>query len=101
MVNLSAAVLGASTVKSIGAVIAVISMIGFVWYIVVNVRAGRPEVGSEIELAPNRKPYYDGEGLEGPRLTRALSTSLVLLAICAVSVPLYWLAEPSRQEGAV
>ncbi len=100
MVNLSAAVLGASTVKSIGSVIAVLSLIGFVWYVLVNVRAGRPEVGSEIELAPNRKPYYDDEGLEGPRLTKALSTSLILLAICAVGVPLYWLAEPSRMEGA-
>ena len=26
----------------------------------------QPELGSEIELAPNRKPYYDDEMLEGP-----------------------------------
>ena len=31
---------------------------------------GRPEVASEIELAPNRKPYFDDEDLEGPRLDR-------------------------------
>ena len=30
----------------------------------------RPELGSEIELAPNRKPYFDDETLEGPRLDR-------------------------------
>jgi len=94
-------VLAASTVKSIGAVIAVLTGIGFVWYVAANIRAGRDEVASEIELAPNRKPYYDDEGLEGPRLTSALSTGLVLLAVVAVGLPLYWLAEPSRMDGAV
>lgn len=94
-------VLAASTVKSIGAVIAVLTGIGFVWYVAANIRAGRGEIASEIELAPNRKPYYDDEGLEGPRLTKALSTGLVLLAVVAVGLPLYWLNEPSRQEGAI
>ncbi|MFZ6005845.1 MAG: c-type cytochrome [Actinomycetota bacterium] len=94
-------VLAASTVKSIGAVIAVLTGIGFVWYVAANIRAGRDEVASEIELAPNRKPYYDDEGLEGPRLTKALSTGLVLLGVVAVGLPLYWLNEPARQEGAI
>jgi len=94
-------VLAASTVKSIGAVIAVLTIAGFVWYAAANIRAGRSEVAAEIELAPNRKPYYDDEGLEGPRLTRALSTGLVLLGVVAVGLPLYWLNEPSRQEGAI
>ncbi|HLT16897.1 MAG TPA: c-type cytochrome, partial [Acidimicrobiales bacterium] len=101
MVDLQASVLAASTVKSIGAVIAVITVIGFVWYVAVNIRAGRDELGSEIELAPNRKPYYDDETLEGPRLTRVLSTGLVLLGVIAVGLPLYWLNEPGRQSGAV
>jgi mono/diheme cytochrome c family protein len=101
LIHLFSTVLAASTVKSVGAVIAVLTIIGFVWYVAVNIRAGRDEVAAEIELAPNRKPYYDDEGLEGPRLTRALSTGLVLLAVVAVGLPLYWLNEPSRQEGAV
>ncbi len=94
------AVLAASTVKAVGVVIAVITGIGFVTYAIVNVRAGRAEVASEIELAANRKPYFDDEGLEGPRLTRSLSTGLVLLAISAVGLPLYWLNEPGRMSGA-
>jgi mono/diheme cytochrome c family protein len=101
MTELSSTVLAASTVKSVGAVIAVLSVIGFVWYVVANIRAGRREVAAEIELAPNRKPYYDDEGLEGPRLTSALRWALLLLGVSAVGLPLYWLAEPSRQEGAV
>ncbi|MGQ0433599.1 MAG: c-type cytochrome [Microthrixaceae bacterium] len=98
---LFATVLAASTVKSIGAVIAVLTGIGFVWYVAANIRAGRAEVAAEIELAPNRKPYYDDEGLEGPRLTRALSTGLVLLGVVAVGLPLYWLNEPARMDGAI
>ena len=101
MIHLVPTVLAASTVKSIGAVIAVITGIGFVWYAAANIRAGRSEVAAEIELAPNRKPYFDDEGLEGPRLTRALSTGLVLLAVVAVGLPLYWLAEPARMDGAI
>ena len=101
MIQLPPAVLAASTVKSIGAVIAVIVGIGFVWYAISNIRAGHDEVASEIELAPNRKPYYDDEGLEGPRLTRALSSALVLLGVVAVGLPLYWLNEPARMDGAV
>lgn len=101
MIHLLPTVLAASTVKSIGAVIAVLTTIGFVWYAAANIRAGRGEVASEIELAPNRKPYYDDEGLEGPRLTRALSTGFLLLGIVAIGLPLYWLNEPSRQDGAV
>lgn len=101
MMNLSAAVLATSTVKSVGIVIAAISLIGFVWYVAVNVRAGRKELASEIELAPNRLPPVPDEELEGSRLTRALTTGFLLLLVSAIGLPLYWLAEPSRQEGAI
>ena len=46
------------------------SVVGFIIYAVVNRRPARKELGSEIELAPNRKPYYDDEELEGKRLER-------------------------------
>jgi len=94
-------VVAATTVKAIGVVIAVVTGIAVVGYVLVNLRQGRPEVGSEIELAPNRKPYYDDEALEGPRLNRALASGLVLIAITAVGLPLYWLNEPGRQTGAI
>jgi cytochrome c553 len=95
------AVLGASTATTIGAVIAVLIGIGAVVFLFANLRASRPEIGSEIELAPNRKPYLDDEALETTRLTRTLRYSLVLLVICSVAIPLYWLAEPGRQSGAI
>jgi mono/diheme cytochrome c family protein len=98
---LAAVLVAATTVKAIGVVICAITLIGFVTYALINIRAGRAEVSSEIELAPNRRPYYDDETLEGPRLTRALTTGFVLMAITAIGLPLYWLNEPGRQSGAI
>lgn len=93
-------VLGASTVQTVGTVIAVLALAGFTIYVVFNVMAGRREVGSEIELAPNRKPYMDDEELETTRLNRTLLSGVGLLTIVAVGLPLYWLHEPGRQDGA-
>ena len=94
-------VLAASTVTVVGAVIAAIILIGFVIYVIVNVNTGRAEAGSEIELAPNRKPYLDDEQLETSKLDRTLRWALIALIIVGVGLPLYWLNEPSRQSGAV
>ena len=92
-------VLAASTVTTVGATIVVLIVLGLLVYVVVNLRAGRAEVGSEIELAPNRKPYYDDDELETTVLNRTLRWALVLLVIVAVGLPLYWLNEPSRHVG--
>ena len=95
-----ATVLAASTVTTIGATLVVLLIIGLLVYAWVNVRASRAEVGSEIELAPNRKPYYDDDELETRVLNRTLRSALVLLVVIAVALPLYWLNEPGRQSGA-
>ena len=73
---------------------------GWVVYAVLNLRQSRDELGSEQELAANRKKYYDDEILEGPRLTRVLGIGVILLVIIVIALPLYWILEPSRQAGA-
>lgn len=90
----------ASTQVAVGWVIAVLVGLGFVGYIIANIRAAKPEIGSEIELASNRKPYYDDLELETTRLDRSLVFALSMLGIIAVALPLYWLAEPARIDGA-
>jgi cytochrome c553 len=97
---LAPAVVAASTVTTVGAVIVVLLVGGFVVYAIANIRSGRAEVGSEIELAPNRKPYLSDEELETTKLNRTLRWALVLLVIVAVGLPLYWLNEPGRMDGA-
>lgn len=96
-----AGVVLASTQRTIGIVIVVLLAIAGVVLVWFNSRAARPELGAEIELAPNRKPYYDDEQLEGKVLDRVLLMALALIAMIAIGLPLYWLAEPGRQSNAI
>jgi mono/diheme cytochrome c family protein/cbb3-type cytochrome oxidase subunit 3 len=98
----TAALIAAQTIqRSIGFVIFTIVIVGGIFFAWSQLRKGRAEVGSEIELAPNRKPYLDDEELEGPKLNLALWSALGLLVIVALSLPLYWLGEEGRHAGAV
>ncbi len=81
-------------------VIVAITAIGFVGYYLANRKVARPELGSEIELAPNRRPYYDDETLEGSRLERVQLFGVLTLVTMVIGLPLYWILEPSRQAGA-
>ena len=90
----------ALTTTSIAWLIFAVILGGWVVYAFLNIRQSRDELGSEMELAANRKPYYDDETLEGPRLTRVLGIGVVLLVVITVALPLYWILEPSRQAGA-
>lgn len=95
------AVLAITAQQSFAIGVALLVTAGWALYIIANIRKAKPEVGSELELAANRKPYYDDEGLEGPRLDRVLTWGLIGLTVIGVGLPLYWLAEPGRQAGAV
>jgi mono/diheme cytochrome c family protein len=86
--------------QSIAYVFVAVLTVGFVLWLLGNVRRAKPEVGSEIELAANRKPYFDDEAMEGKRLDSVLRWALLALTVIAVGLPLYWLAEPGRQSGA-
>lgn len=91
----------ALTNETIGWTIFIVILIGVVTYTVINIsRGAKAELGSEIELAPNRKPYLDDEQLEGRKLDLALTIGLVTLFIIAIGLPLYWIYEPGRQANA-
>ncbi len=81
-------------------IILLVFVAGFVVYSFSNRKSSGPELGSEIELAANRKPYYDDEVLEGRRLERVQFIGLLFLLVSVVGLPLYWVLEPSRQAGA-
>jgi len=90
----------ALTTTSIAWLLFAVILGGWVVYAFLNIRQSRDELGSELELAANRKPYYDDEILEGPRLTRVLGIGVILLVVITIALPLYWILEPSRQAGA-
>jgi mono/diheme cytochrome c family protein len=100
-VTLSAFLFAASTTKGIGWGLFLVLTIGLIVYAIVNARRSPNRPGSEIELAPNRKPYLTDEELEGPKLDRALTWGLILLGFIALFLPIYWLREPSRQAHAL
>lgn len=91
----------ATTQRTIGFIILAVVAVGFVVWLMANIRGARAEAGSEIELAPNRRPYFDDEELEGKKLNLSLFAAAGLLVVIGVGLPLYWLAEPGRQDGAV
>lgn len=91
---------GNTASSSIGWAIFTVLVIGFFVGVILNARRGKAEVGSEIELAANRKPYLSDDELETKKLDRTLGAGLLLLAVIGVALPLYWLAEPTRQAEA-
>ena len=90
----------ASTVSSVGYVIVVLTLIAFAVAVFINIRRARAETGSELELAPNRVPHHPDEVLEGPVLNRNLAFGLGAIVIISIGLPVYWLGEPARNEGA-
>jgi mono/diheme cytochrome c family protein len=93
-------VLAATTQQRLGLAVVVVLLLAWIAYIVSQLGRSPAPVGTEIELAPNRKPYFDDEQLEGPRLTKYLVIALALIAVVAIGLPLYWVKEPGRQVGA-
>jgi len=89
------------TIGNILAFTVAVGAVAFVLYrLLVIVFRKDDEVGSEIELAPNRKPYYDDDELESGKLDRSLIFGLLALTVVAVALPFYWLGEPGRHAGA-
>lgn len=87
--------------SSIGYVVLFAVFLLCVVYGFATMRSGKAAAGSEVFLAPNRKPYYDDKTLETTRLNRALVMAFFTLAAISVVLPLYWLNEPSRMANAV
>ena len=87
--------------QQLGLAIVALTIVGLLIYVALQIKGSAEPPGSEIELAPNRRPYFEDEEMEGKRLDSSLTWALLLLIITGVGLPLYWLNEPSRQSGAV
>ena len=87
--------------RAVALVVAIVAILGWLVFIVIENKR-TPEVLSEQFLdAPNRKLSPDDDVFEGRRLDRFLGWGLILMAIVAIGLPIYWLAEVGRQEGSV
>jgi hypothetical protein len=72
---------------------------GIAWLGVLLVAALRNR-GPE-EVAPNLQPGIDDQQLETRRLESGQKAAIAFSAFLAISLPLYFLSEPSRQAGFV
>ena len=90
-----------STPQKLGVVIAAVLIVGWLGYLLAHLAKAGPAPGSEIELAPNRKPYFDDDALETKKLDASLGVALLLLVVSAVGLPAYWVREAGRENGAV
>ncbi len=89
----------AATQQSIGLGIVLALSTGWVVYLLSSSKRTY-DPGGELVHAPNRKQYFDDDGLEGARLTKYLWWAFAMLTISAIGLPVYWLREPFRQQGA-
>jgi mono/diheme cytochrome c family protein len=85
---------------SIAWLITAVVLVGWIVYAALNMRSARAEIGSEIELAANRKPYLADEELEGKRLELVQVLGVLMLIVIVIGLPAYWIFEPSRMAGA-
>ena len=65
----------ASTQQKLGVVIVVTLLVVWVGFLLAHLKKAGPVPGSEIELAPNRKPYYDDSKARAERASAWLSSS--------------------------
>lgn len=77
--------------------VAALAAIGWLAFLVANSIRGR---GRE-EVAPNLAPGITDDTLESKRLDKTLASAVVLSGILAISLPIYFVTEQSRQDGFV
>ena len=90
-----------TTQRAIGYIVLALVVVGAIGWTIFAVVSGRKGVGSEVELAANRKTYLSDEELETTKLDRALMAAVGLFVLISIVLLLYWLAGGGRQDGAV
>jgi mono/diheme cytochrome c family protein len=90
----------ASTQQNLAIAFVVALVLGWALFLLLSVKKSGERVGDEAATAPNRRPYLDDEGLEGPRLEKGQWAAIAMLFVVVIGLPLYWVDEPSRQAGA-
>ena len=87
--------------RAIALVVAIMAIVGWLVFVVLENRRTPTVLAEQYLDAPNRALAPDDDVFEGRRLDRFLGWGLILMAVVAVGLPIYWLAEVGRQTGSV
>ncbi|MDP1792603.1 MAG: c-type cytochrome [Acidimicrobiales bacterium] len=91
----------AATQQHLAAAFVVALVLGWAVFLFLSVKKSGEAAGDESATAPNRRPYLDDEGMEGPRLESAQKAAIAMLLVIVFGMPIYWLREPGRQANAI
>lgn len=91
----------AATQENLGIAFVVILIVGWAVFLFLSVKKSGEAVGDEVATAPNRRPYFDDDAMEGRRLESAQKAAVALLLVIVFVMPIYWLREPGRQKHAI
>jgi mono/diheme cytochrome c family protein len=76
-------------------VVAVVAILGFLFYRVVSTKR------NPVESAPeNLEPFFDDDVLESAHLERALGVALIALVVVIIGLLAYFIYEPFREDAA-
>lgn len=79
-------------------ILAAVAILVWVTYLVVASRRGSTPTPEE--TPKNLQPYLSDDELENKRLNRVLGAAVIAAAVLAVSLPVYYISESSRQAEA-
>lgn len=82
-------------------VLNIIAVAFLIYFVIKSILSPRSQREEGDKSPANLTPFLPDEDLEGRRLERVQGWALVFAAVVAVSLPVYWLREPTRADQSV
>ena len=82
-------------------VLNIVAVAFLIYFLIKSILSPRSQREDGNKSPANLTPFLPDEDLEGRRLERVQGWALIFAAVVAVSLPIYWLREPTRSEQSV
>ncbi len=84
----------------VGAVVLTVIVVAFLGWVGWLVLSSRRRAAAQEETPRNLQPFLSDDELENKRVTRVLNAAVVVAAVLALSMPIYFINEAGRQARA-
>lgn len=82
-------------------VLNIVAVAFLIYFLIKSILSPRSQREDGDKSPANLTPFLPDEDLEGRRLERVQGWALIFAAVVAVSLPIYWLREPTRSDQSV